>query len=105
MIQIENKEHLEQILSENSAVVMDFYADWCGPCKQLLPVLEKVSNEEKQKDIVFCKINVDQNEDLSKSYSIRSIPALKYVKNNEVIKTTLGVQPVKVIMDCLDEIR
>ena len=105
MIQIENKEHLEQILSENSAVVMDFYADWCGPCKQLLPVLEKVSNEEKQKDIVFCKINVDQNEDLSKSYNIRSIPALKYVKNNEVIKTTLGVQPVKTIMDCLDEIR
>ena len=103
MIQIENKEHLEQILSENSAVVMDFYADWCGPCKQLLPILEQVSQD--QKDVVFCKINVDENEELSRSYGVRSIPLLKYVKNNEVIKTTLGVQPAKAIMDCLDEIR
>ena len=78
MIQIENKEHLEQILSENSAVVMDFYADWCGPCKQLMPILEQVSQE--QKDVVFCKINVDQNEELSRAYGVRSIPTLKYVK-------------------------
>jgi len=88
MIQIENKEHLEQILSENSAVVMDFYADWCGPCKQLMPILEQVSQE--QKDVVFCKINVDQNEELSRAYGVRSIPTLKYVKNNEIVKTTLG---------------
>ena len=102
MIQIENKEHLEQILSENSAVVMDFYADWCGPCKQLMPILEQVSQE--QKDVVFCKINVDQNEELSRAYGVRSIPTLKYVKNNEIVKTTLGVQPVKVITESLDEI-
>jgi thioredoxin 1 len=102
MIQIENKEHLEQILSENSAVVMDFYADWCGPCKQLMPILEQVSQE--QKDVVFCKINVDQNEELSRAYGVRSIPTLKYVKNNEIVKTTLGVQPVKIITESLDEI-
>jgi thioredoxin 1 len=102
MIQIENKEHLEQILNENSAVVMDFYADWCGPCKQLIPTLEKVS--EEQKNVVFCKINVDQNEELSKSYGIRSIPTLKYVKNKEVVKTTLGVQPAKEIISNLEEI-
>ena len=71
MIQIENKEHLEQILAENSVVVMDFYAEWCGPCKQLLPTLEKLS--EEQQNVVFCKINVDQNEDLSRSYGVRSI--------------------------------
>lgn len=102
MIQIENKEHLEQILSENSAVVMDFYADWCGPCKQLLPILEQVSKE--QKDVVFCKINVDQNEELSRTYGVRSIPTLKYVKNNEIVKTTLGVQPVKLITESISEI-
>jgi thioredoxin 1 len=102
MIQIENKEHLEQILSENSAVVMDFYADWCGPCKQLMPILEQVSQE--QKDVVFCKINVDQNEELSRAYGVRSIPTLKYVKNNEIVKTTLGVQAVKVITESIGEI-
>jgi thioredoxin 1 len=102
MIQIENKEHLEQILSENSAVVMDFYADWCGPCKQLLPILEQVSQD--QKDVVFCKINVDENEDLARSYGVRSIPSLKYVKNGDVVKTTLGVQPIKLITESISEI-
>lgn len=102
MIQIENKEHLEQILSENSVVVMDFYADWCGPCKQLLPILEQVSQD--QKDVVFCKINVDENEDLARSYGVRSIPSLKYVKNGDVVKTTLGVQPIKLITESISEI-
>jgi thioredoxin 1 len=81
---------------------MDFYADWCGPCKQLIPILEQVSQE--QKDVVFCKINVDQNEELSRAYGVRSIPTLKYVKNNEVVKTTLGVQPVKLITESISEI-
>ena len=102
MIQIENKEHLEQILSENSAVVMDFYADWCGPCKQLSPILEQVSQDRK--DVVFCKINVDENEDLARSYGVRSIPSLKYVKNGDVVKTTLGVQPIKLITEAISEI-
>jgi thioredoxin 1 len=102
MIQIENKEHLERILNENSAVIMDFYADWCGPCKQLMPILEQVSQE--QKDVVFCKINVDQNEELSRTYGVRSIPTLKYVKNNEVVKTTLGFQPIKLITESISEI-
>ena len=102
MIQIDNKEHLEQILSENSVVVMDFYADWCGPCKQLLPILEQVSQD--QKDVVFCKINVDENEDLARSYGVRSIPSLKYVKNGDVVKTTLGVQPIKLITESISEI-
>jgi thioredoxin 1 len=102
MIQIENKEHLEQILSENSAVVMDFYADWCGPCKQLSPILEQVSQDRK--DVVFCKINVDENEDLARSYGVRSIPSLKYVKNGDVVKTTLGVQPIKLITESISEI-
>jgi thioredoxin 1 len=97
MIQIENKEHLEQILSENSAVVLDFYAEWCGPCKQLLPIVEKVSQE--QQDVVYCKINVDANGPLAAEYGVRSIPVLKYIKNKEVVKTTLGSRPMMEIVE------
>jgi thioredoxin 1 len=97
MIQIENKEHLEQILNENSAVVLDFYAEWCGPCKQLLPIVEKVSQE--QQDVVYCKINVDVNGPLAAEYGVRSIPVLKYIKNKEVVKTTLGSRPMMEIVE------
>lgn len=97
MIEIENKQQLEQVLSENSAVVLDFYAQWCGPCKQLLPIVEKVSQE--QKDVVYCKINVDSNSELASEYNVRSIPALKYIKNGEVVKTTLGSRPMTEIVE------
>lgn len=97
MIQIENKEQLEQILNENSAVVLDFYAEWCGPCKQLLPIIEKVS--EEQQNIVFCKINVDNNMELANEYNVRSIPTLKYIKNKEILLTTLGARPMNEIME------
>ena len=56
------------------------------------------------RNVVFCKINVDQNEELARSYGVRSIPSLKYVKNGEVIKTTLGVQQAKSIIENLEEI-
>jgi thioredoxin 1 len=97
MIQIENKQQLEQILSENSAVVLDFYAEWCGPCKQLLPIVERVSQE--QQDVVYCKINVDGNGELASQYGVRSIPALKYIKDGEVVKTTLGSRPMTEIVE------
>lgn len=97
MIQIENKQQLEQILSENSAVVLDFYAEWCGPCKQLLPIVERVSQE--QQDVVYCKINVDSNGELASQYGVRSIPALKYIKDGEVVKTTLGSRPMTEIVE------
>lgn len=97
MIEIENKQQLEQILNENSAVVLDFYAEWCGPCKQLLPIVEKVSQE--QQDVVYCKINVDSNSELAAQYNVRSIPALKYIKDKEVIKTTLGSRPMNEIVE------
>jgi thioredoxin 1 len=97
MIQIENKQQLKQILSENSAVVLDFYAEWCGPCKQLLPIVEKVSQE--QQDVVYCKINVDSNSEIASEYAVRSIPALKYIKDGEVVKTTLGSRPMTEIVE------
>lgn len=102
MIQIENKEQLERILNENSAVVLDFYAEWCGPCKQLMPTMEKISQE--QQNVVFCKINVDNNAELSRSYGVRSIPTLKYIKDKEVVKTTLGNQAVNEVINNLNQI-
>lgn len=88
MIQIESREQMEGIIENNTIVVMDFYADWCGPCKMLLPVLERVSIELE--DVVFCKINVDNLGDLAKERGVRSIPTLKLIKNGTEVSTKVG---------------
>jgi len=101
MIQIENKEQLEEVIKNNDVVLMDFYADWCGPCKVLLPVVEKVSGE--MDGVAFCKINVDQCGDLAKEYGVRSIPALKLMKSGENIATTLGAKTADKLVSWINE--
>ena len=90
MIQIESREQIESIIENNAVVVMDFYADWCGPCKMLLPVLERVSVELE--DAVFCKINVDTLSDLAKERAVRSIPTLKLIKDGVEVSTKVGAK-------------
>ena len=72
-------------------ILIDFYADWCGPCRALLPVLESVSNDYAD-DIVVAKINVDLNPDLAAKFSVRSIPAVFLMKNGAVVDQFTGVQ-------------
>jgi len=90
VITITGETQLNTILSENSNVVLDFYASWCGPCKQLAPVLDEVSTENS--NVVICKISVDDEtiSSLATSRGIRSIPTLEYYKNNSKIHTTKG---------------
>lgn len=71
-MEIVNQESFEELLSTKKYVVADFYADWCGPCKMLAPILEEVSGDFPQ--IAFCKVNVDDSEALAMKYKVDYIP-------------------------------
>lgn len=88
---ISNVKEFDDVLASNTKVLVDFYADWCGPCKMLAPVLEDVSKEHE--DIAFIKVNVDQVSDLAAKFNIMSIPTLIAFKSGNMVKQTMGFMP------------
>ena len=80
----------EEVLASNIPVVVDFYADWCGPCKMLAPVIEALAGEMEGK-VKIGKLNVDDSPETARQYGIMSIPTLLYIKNGEVANKTVGV--------------
>lgn len=88
-------------LIKDGAVLVDFYATWCGPCKMLSPVLEELSNDRS--DIKIIKIDVDQNEALAKSFGIMSVPTMKLFKDGNEIYTNTGFMPKELIIKLIQE--
>lgn len=93
-----NKEVLVQ--SYTTPVVVDFWADWCMPCKMLMPVMEKIAAELDGK-FVLAKVNVDENEGIAQEYEIMSIPAVKLFKNGKIIDEFSGANAAPFIMQWL----
>lgn len=79
----------EEVLRSDKPVLVDVYADWCGPCKQIAPLLEEVSNENKSVKIV--KFNVEDGRDIAVKYGVRGVPTLLYFVNGELVKTKVGM--------------
>tara|TARA_Y100001954_G_C15351509_1_gene379500 strand:- start:129 stop:500 length:372 start_codon:yes stop_codon:yes gene_type:complete len=80
------------VLKKDIPVLVDFWAEWCGPCKMLSPILEEVSQELNEK-LKIVKINLDENQDLAMKYSVRSIPTLLLFRNGELIDSKIGLSP------------
>ena len=82
----------DEVLKSNLPVIVDFWAEWCGPCKMLMPILEELSDEMKN-EINVVKVNLDENQDLAMKYSIRSIPTLLLFKEGNLVDTKVGLLP------------
>ncbi len=95
-----DSKNFEQETKGNVALV-DFWAEWCGPCKMMLPVLEQVSTEIGGKAVVG-KVNVDEAQELAVKFGVRSIPALFILKDGQVVWQTVGVQSKKVLVDAIN---
>ena len=79
-------------IKDNGVVLVDFYADWCGPCKMISPILEELAKEYEGK-VTIVKVNVDENGDIAGRYGVMSIPNLVLFKNGDVVKHVVGFQP------------
>ncbi len=89
---ISNPAELQQLITGNSPVLLKFYADWCGDCKALQPVLDDLSKTYEGK-IDFVKVNVETHQDLARQYQVKSIPALFFMKDSQIVDKARGVQP------------
>lgn len=87
-----NQETLNESIEQNKPILIDFWAEWCGPCRIVGPVIEQVANEYEGKAIVG-KVNVDENEDLAAEYRVRSIPTVLFIKDGKVVDTLVGAKP------------
>ena len=86
-----NEENFEnEVLKSDKTVILDFYADWCGPCKMMSPIVDEIAEELGEK-VKVGKVNSDENIDLAEKYGIMSIPTIMIIKNGEVSKTFVGV--------------
>ncbi|WUC83778.1 thioredoxin [Streptomyces sp. NBC_00536] len=89
------------VLASDKPVLVDFWAEWCGPCRQIAPSLEAIAAEYGD-EIEIVKLNIDQNPDTAAKYGVMSIPTLNVYQGGEVVKTIVGAKPKAAILRDLD---
>jgi len=96
------KENFEEIITSNDTVIIDFWAEWCGPCKAFGPVFEKVS--EDYPDLVFAKVNTELEQEIAGTFQIRSIPTLMVFRENIIIFSQPGALPEGALRDVISKV-
>lgn len=100
VLKITSENFKEEVVDTDKTVLIDFYADWCGPCRAMSPIIDEIA-EELSDNIKVGKINVDENQDIAINYGVMSIPTIVIIKNKEVVKTFVGVTDKQKILNGL----
>jgi thioredoxin 1 len=96
-----NADNFEEIRNSEKTVLLDFYADWCGPCRMVSPIVDEIARENPQ--YLVGKINVDDEPELAQQFGVSSIPMLAVIKNGEVVNQSVGAKPKAQILAMLEE--
>ena len=96
LVHLGNEKDFDRVIKDNKKVLVDFFANWCGPCKMLSPILEEISNEE---DIVVVKVDVDEFGDIASRFDVFSIPTLVLFKEGKQVDKKVGYLPKDALLD------
>jgi len=102
-LEITDQNFEELVMKSEKPVLVDFWAEWCGPCRMIGPIVEELANEYADKAIVG-KVNVDLNPEVSAKFGIRSIPTILFIKNGEIVDKNVGAAPKAQLSAKLDAI-
>lgn len=93
----------EEVLSTDKLVVVDFWAEWCGPCRMITPIIEELSDEYAEK-VVIGKVDVDNNPDITAKFGIRNIPTILFFKNGEIVDKQVGAAQKSALVEKIDKL-
>ncbi len=102
-IELTDSNFEETVIKSNKPVLVDFWAEWCGPCRMVAPVVHELSDEYKGK-VVFGKVDVDNNNGVASKYGIRNIPTILFFKNGQVVDKLVGAVPKKQFVEKIDKL-
>ena len=101
MLQITKDNFKAEVEEHEGLVVIDLYADWCGPCRMLAPILASLENEYT--DVKFCKINVDDEPELARAFNVKNIPMVAFVKDNTFVDVSVGYVPKTTLQKLVED--
>lgn len=96
------KQSFNEIINGDKPVLVDFYADWCGPCKMMTPIIDQVSKEESE-NVRVLKVDVDRNQQAASTYDIRGVPTLLLFKNGNIVWRQSGVVPAHIVKQVIKQ--
>jgi thioredoxin 1 len=102
-VHVDDADFDKDVLQASGAILVDFWAEWCGPCKQIGPILDEIATEMKGK-LTVAKVNIDKNPETPQKYGVRGIPTLILFKDGKVVSTKVGSMPKSKLLEWLKEV-